>query len=153
MVPYAIVLVRDWFVWINAARARKQLAAVVVIIFAVAGFAGLTRALRTAGDVVKAPYTYVRFVHQTISQIPHSASVYTSDKIAAQLSGRRLVEMIDQDRLLKPRDFDFILIDHIRPGWLNSEAGNHLLRQSAIKDQCSQVVDNPALTLYKCKEG
>ena len=153
MVPYAMILVRDWFVWINSTRVKKQLAAFVVIIFTVAGFAGLTRVFRTAGDVFKAPTNYVGIVHQTIAQIPHSASVYTSDKIAAQLSGRRIVEMIDQDRLLKPRDFNFILIDHVNPGWLNSEAGNNALRKSAIKDQCSQDVDNHALTLYQCKKG
>ena len=152
LVPYAIMLVKDWLVWINSTKAKNKFASVVIIIFTVAGFVGFTRALRTAADVVvKVPSTYVRIVHQTISQIPQSASVYTSDKIASQLSGRRLVEMIDQDRLLNPRDFNYVLIDNKNPGWLNSEIGNSELRHLAIRDQCSQAANNSALTLYKCK--
>ena len=59
--------------------------------------------------------------------------------------------MIDQDRLLNPRDFNYVLIDNKNPGWLNSEIGNSELRHLAIRDQCSQAANNSALTLYKCK--
>lgn len=150
LIPYALMLVVDWLSWTNSGKIKSQKATRIVIIFALFGLAAFSRIDETAKDIIRTPPTYREAIQRALNMVPHHASIITTDKIAAQISDRKLVQMFDESDKTDPLAYKYILIDRLNPGWQNSKSGNAKIEAKAISRGCVIAAKGTLVTLYHC---
>jgi hypothetical protein len=85
-----------------------------------------------------------------LSMIPPDASIITTDKIAAQISNRSHIQMLDESKNVDPSMYQYILIDNSNPGWRNSKSRNDEIEISAASNGCLIISKDSFATLYQC---
>jgi len=150
LIPYASMLVVDWLSWANSGKTISPKAARVVIIFALFGFAAFSRVDETIRLVARTPPTHREAIQSALEMVPPDASIITTDKIAAQTSDRKLVQMLDESDKTDPSIYQYILIDNLNPGWKNSKSGNAKIEAKAVTSGCAIAAKRSLVTLYHC---
>ena len=151
MIPYLMMGIVDFFGFYNERNKSFILPLITCLLFSVYGFTRFTDIDNLLEQVNETDHSRITAIYEAIEIVPDDARVYTNDKIAAQMSGRKIIHRIDENRIESISKFDYILIDKISPGWMNSQTGNNLISSLAIEEGCNVHSENNAVTLFKCK--
>ena len=150
LVPYALMIVVDWFAWTNSEKRNSNIPARISILFALFGFAAFSHVDETARLIAGTQQSYKAAIQSSLSMIPPDASIITTDKIAAQISNRSHIQMLDESKNVDPSMYQYILIDNSNPGWRNRKSRNAEIEISATSNGCLIISKDSFATLYQC---
>lgn len=155
LVPFLMLMVVDYYCWSNhRLRQRfRQIPLVVGVLISVIAFESFTDTFRLAGKLDRSVQSRTDALDRLVGMVPADRSVLTSDKVAPHLSDRNLIRILDATVDQKPEEFDYILLDKIVPGWLNSDRYNQdVYDDLTARSGCLLIDDSDEAALFQCQD-
>ena len=155
LVPFLMLMVVDYYCWSNHRLRRRfrQIPLVVGVLISVIAFESFTDTFRLAGKLDRSVQSRTDALDRLVAMVPADRSVLTSDKVAPHLSDRNLIRILDASVDQKPEEFDYILLDKIVPGWLNSDRYNQdVYDDLAARSGCLLIDDSDEAALFQCQD-
>jgi len=156
LVPFLMLMVVDYYCWSNDCLARRfssvPLAAGVLI--GMIGFQSFTDTYGLSKDLYWSDRSRVDALDRLVGIVPLGQSVLTSDKVAPHLSNRDFVSILDASASQSPDKFGFILLDKIKPGWLNTQENNQkVYADLSSRSACLLLHDSDEAALFQCQDA
>ena len=154
LVPFLMLMVVDYYCWSNHRLQRwsLQISLVVGILVSVITFDAFTDTFRLAEKLDQSVQSRTDALDRLVKMVPADRSVLTSDKVAPHLSDRNSIRMLDASVDQKPENFDYILLDKIVPGWLNTDQNNQdVFNNLLASTRCSLIDDSGEAALFQCR--
>jgi len=152
LVPYLMLMVVDYHGESqNMDLINRQYRLMIALIVCIVGFIIYTDIDKIASRIISSPPERTQAIDKAILQIPSGASVLTTDKIAPHLSNRNQINIVVKNIKRNPTEYDYILLDKITPGWLNSIENNNRLKSILDSTKtCDLLTNDAAVYLYHC---
>ena len=150
LIPYLMMAVVHYFEYHNAKKSGRHLVLIASICLSIIGFIKFTDAGKIINRLSLTDANRIQSIHRAIRMTPKDANVYTSDKIAAHMSGRNFIRSIDDENMVEISRFDYLLLDKKVPGWRNSKDGNKRISLSAESEKCKELLHTDSIRLFQC---
>ena len=155
LVPFLMLMVIDYYCWSNHRLPQRfvQIPLLVGILVSVIAFEAFTDTLELAEELDQSVQARADALDRLVKIVPAGQSVLTSDKVAPHLSNRNSIRILDASADQKPEEFNYILLDKIVPGWLNSERYNQdVYKDLLARPGCTLIDDSDEAALFQCRE-
>ena len=155
LVPFLMLMVVDYYCWSNHRLQRwfLQISLVVGVLVSVIAFDAFTDTFRLAEKLDQSVQSRTDALDRLVKIVPADRSVLTSDKVAPHLSERNTIRILDASVDQKPEKFDYILLDKIVPGWLNTDQNNQDVYDNLLAStRCSLIDDSGEAALFQCRK-
>ena len=154
LVPFLMLMVVDYYCWSNHRLRRRslQIPLLVGILVSVIAFEAFTDTFKLVEKLGRYGQARASALDRLVKIVPAGRSVLTSDKVAPHLSDRNSIRILVASADQKPEKFDYILLDKIVPGWLNSDQYNQSVYNNLLANSsCSLIDDSSEAALFQCQ--
>lgn len=154
LVPFLMLMVVDYYCWSNHRLRRRslQIPLLVGILVSVIAFEAFTDTFKLVEKLGRYGQARASALDRLVKIVPAGRSVLTSDKVAPHLSDRNSIRILVASADQKPEKFDYILLDKIVPGWLNSDQYNQSVYNNLLaSSSCSLIDDSSEAALFQCQ--